>query len=262
MKPTLEFIEEIARQAGGILQSFVGEDLDVQHKSRTDLVTRADHASEDYLIGEIRKAFPDHAINAEESGSLEGTPDHQWFIDPLDGTLNYAHGVPFYSVSIAYAYQDQVELGVVFDPTRDEMFTAEKDAGACLNGKPLHVSEYKDLVDCLLVTGFPHDVWGTKADNMANFYRFSTLSQTVRRLGSAALDVVYVGAGRLDGYWQIQINSWDIAAASLVVSEAGGAVTNIFGDPDLLKEPISILCANPVIHAKMLDVLETVRSEQ
>lgn len=261
MKPALEFIEEIARQAGGILQSFGGEDLGVRHKSRTDLVTRADHASEEYLIGEIRKAFPDHAINAEESGSLAGTPDHQWFIDPLDGTLNYAHGVPIYSVSIAYAYQGQVELGVVYDPTRDEMFSGEKGAGAFLNGKPAHVATYSELVDGLLVTGFPHDQWGTPADNMANFYRFSTLCQSVRRLGSAALDVAYVGAGRLDGYWQISINSWDIAAASLIVREAGGVVTNIFGDPDLLQEPISIVCANPVIHAQMMDVLESVRKE-
>ena len=155
MKPTLEFIEEIARQAGGILQSFVGEDLDVQHKSRTDLVTKADHASEEYLIGEIRKAFPDHAINAEESGDLEGTPDHKWFIDPLDGTLNYAHGVPFYSVSIAYAYQGEVELGVVYEPVRDEMFSAEKDEGAFLNGKPIHTSNFEELGGLLNGHRFP-----------------------------------------------------------------------------------------------------------
>ena len=262
MKPTLEFIKEIARQAGGILQSFVGEDLDVQHKSRTDLVTKADHASEEYLIGEIRKAFPDHAINAEESGDLEGTPDHKWYIDPLDGTLNYAHGVPFYSVSIAYAYQGEVELGVVYEPVRDEMFSAEKDEGAFLNGKPIHTSNFEELVDCLMVTGFPNDMWGTPDDNTANFIRFSKLSQTVRRLGSAALDAVYVAAGRLDGFWEIEIYSWDIAAGCLIAREAGCVVTNAYGDADILKAPISIVCANPVIHAKMLDVLAEVRTEK
>lgn len=255
MKPTLEFIEEIARQAGGILQSFIGRDLDVRHKSRTDLVTRADHASEDYLIGEIRKAFPGQMINAEESGNLAGTPEHQWFIDPLDGTLNYAHGVPIYSVSIAYAYQGQVELGVVYDPTRDEMFSAEKGAGAFLNGRLIHTSAFEDLVDCLLVTGFPNDMWGTPDDNTANFIQFSKLSQTVRRLGSAALDAVYVAAGRLDGFWEVEIFSWDIAAGCLIAEEAGCVVTDAFGNPDILKDPISIVCANPVIHAKMLKVL-------
>lgn len=262
MKPTLEFIKEIARQAGGILQSLNSDDLDVRHKSRTDLVTKADHASEDYLIGEIRKAFPDHTINTEESGSLAGTPDHQWFIDPLDGTLNYAHGVPIYSVSIGYAYQGQVEVGVVYDPTRDEMFSAQKDGGAYLNDKPIHTSAFEDLVDCLLVTGFPNDMWGTPDDNTANFIRFSKLSQTVRRLGSAALDVVYVAAGRLDGFWEVEINSWDVAAGCLIAQEAGCKVTNTFGDADFLKEPISIVCANSTIHAKMLKVLADIRADQ
>ncbi|MDY6874401.1 MAG: inositol monophosphatase family protein [Chloroflexota bacterium] len=255
MQPTLDFIKQIGRQAGDILENFIGEDLDIRHKSRTDLVTKADHASEDFLIGEIREAFPNHAINAEESGQLAGTLKHQWFIDPLDGTLNYAHGVPIYCVSIAYAYQGELMLGVIYDPTRDEMFSAENGQGAFLNDKPIDVSDYENLIDCMLVTGFPHDEWGTPNDNVINFIHFSKQTQTVRRLGSAALDIAYVAAGRLDGFWEVSINSWDVAAGGLLVREAGGKVTNLDGDPNFLKEPISIVAANPVIHSKMMPVI-------
>ncbi|MCB2214169.1 inositol monophosphatase [bacterium] len=255
MQPTLDFIKQIAREAGDILESFIGEDLDIRHKSRTDLVTKADHASEDYLISAIREAFQNHAINAEESGQLAGTPEHQWFIDPLDGTLNYAHGVPIYCVSIAYAHQGELVLGVIYDPTRDEMFSAERGQGAFLNDKPIHVSDFENLIDCMLVTGFPHDRWGMPNDNVINFIEFSKQTQTVRRLGSAALDIAYVAAGRLDGFWEVSINSWDVAAGGLLVREAGGLVTNLEGDPDFLKEPISIIAANPVIHSKMMPVI-------
>jgi myo-inositol-1(or 4)-monophosphatase len=259
VKPTLEFVTELASRAGDILQSFIGGDLDVKHKSRTDLVTRADHASEKYLIASIRKAFPDHAINAEESGQWEGSAEHQWFIDPLDGTLNYAHGVPIYSVSIGYAYQGELELGVVYDPNRKEYFCAEQGKGATLNGETMHVSQYKDLIDCMLVTGFPNDMWGTPDDNTANFIEFSKSVQTIRRLGSAALDIVYVGAGRLDGFWEVEIFQWDVAAGGLIVREAGGVVTDVYGSQDFLKKPVSVVAANPAIHAEMLDTLKRVR---
>lgn len=262
MKPTLEFITELATEAGKIVQSFVGEALNVQHKSRTDLVTKADFASEKYLLNAIQQAFPTHMINAEESGEWKGERDHQWYLDPLDGTLNYSHGLPIYCVSIGYAYQGEMTLGVVYDPTREEYFTAEKGKGAFLNGRPMQVSSFEALIDCMLVTGLPHDKWGTPEDNIDNFIRFSELSQAVRRLGSAALDMVYVAAGRLDGFWEPSIFDWDIAAGSLIVSEAGGVVTNVFGSPAFMKEPISVVCANPVIHAKMLEVLAEVRSEQ
>ena len=263
MHPTLEFIKELAANAGEILLSYVGNEMDVQHKSRTDLVTQADHDSENYLIDTIRKAFPDHAINAEESGEWEGHPEHQWYLDPLDGTLNFAHGVPIYCVSIGYAFQGEMALGVVYDPVRQEFFCAERGSGAILNGEPIQVAEETELVECMLATGFPHDTaaWGTPADNTANFFQFNRLSQSVRRLGSAALDVAYVGAGRLDGFWQVEINQWDVAAGGLIVREAGGVVTDAFGSPDFLAKPVSFLCANPVIHGKMLDVLEAVRED-
>ncbi len=262
MKPTLEFVKDITLQAGEILQSFIGHEMGVQHKGPTDLVTKADRASEEFLINEIRKLFPDHAINAEESGELEGNHEHQWFIDPLDGTLNYAHGVPIYSVSVAYANHGKLTLGVVYDPTRDESFYAERGHGAEMNGQPLHVSNYQDLIDCMLFTGFPNNKWGSPTDNTDNFLRFSQLSQTVRRLGSAALAIAYVAAGRLDGFWEIEINQWDVAAGGLIAKEAGGVVTNIYGDPDFLHKPVNVVCANPTIHNQMLDVLAEVRADK
>lgn len=262
MKPTLDFIKAIATQAGEILLNFAVDDLNIQHKGRTDLVTVADRASEDYLIGEIRKAFPDHAINAEESGDILGSVDHKWFIDPLDGTLNYAHGVPIYSVSVGYAFKGEMMLGVVYDPVLRECFWAERGGGAYLNEKSICVSNFVDLIDCLLATGFPNEAWGTPMDNIGNFFQFSQVSQTVRRLGSAALDIVYVAAGRLDGFWSISIYPWDIAAGGLIVQEAGGVVTDVFGRPDFMQKPPTIVCANPVIHQKMLAVLEAERSDQ
>jgi len=263
MQPTLDFIQTIAANAGEILLSFVGNEMDVQHKSRTDLVTQADHDSENYLIDTIRKAFPNHAINAEESGDWEGQADHQWYLDPLDGTLNFAHGVPMYCVSIGYAFQGEMALGVVYDPVREEFFCGERGSGATLNGEPLQVANESDLIECMLATGFPHDMdaWGTPADNTANFFRLNQLSQSVRRLGSAALDVAYVAAGRLDGFWQVDINQWDVAAGGLIVREAGGVVTDAHGHPDFLAKPVSFLCANPTIHDKMLQVLDEVRAE-
>jgi len=260
MQPNLDFVKNIAIQAGEILKNFAREDLNVEHKGRRDLVTQADHESERYLVEAIRKSFPEHAIVAEESGAWAGSADHQWFIDPLDGTLNYAHGVPIYSVSIGYAYRGEMALGVVYDPTRQELFSAERGRGASLNGVPIQVSNFTELVDCMLVTGFPNEVNDPPDDNVANFFRFNRAAQTVRRLGSAALDVVYVAAGRLDGFWEVSIWQWDIAAGGLIVQEAGGLVTDVYGSPDYLKPPPSIVCANPVIQPKMLDVLAKVRS--
>ena len=262
MQPTLGFIKDLAFEAGEILLSYTHKELDVKHKSRTDLVTNADHASETYLIEKIKKAFPDHGINAEESGEWAGTVEDQWFIDPLDGTLNYAHGVPNYCVSIGYAHQGKVTLGAIYDPNREEMFSAERGEGAWLNDSVLEVSKHSELINCMLVTGFPNDIWGSPRDNMDNFFRFSQLTQAIRRMGSAALDIAYVAAGRVDGFWRNEVYQWDIAAGALMVEETGGRVTNIFGDPDYLQKPVSIAAANPIIHADMLAVLAEVREQR
>ena len=255
MQPTLDFVKQLAFHAGDILLKYAQNDFDIQHKSRKDLVTSADHASETYLIETIHKTFPHHAFNAEESGEISGEADHKWFIDPLDGTINYAHGIPFYCVSIGYAYKGEMSLGVVYDPNRNEYFCAELGSGASLNGESLHVAQKRDLINCLLATGFPRDVDGTPGDNIENFIQLNRASQTVRRMGSAALDIAYVAAGRLDGFWSVEIFQWDVGAASLMVSEAGGIVTNVRGEPDFMTPPVSILCANPTIHGRMLGLL-------
>jgi len=262
MQPTLDYVQQIALDAGDILTSISGEEMDIQHKTRTDLVTRADHEAEAYLIDAIRQGFPDHAINAEEAGELQGNTEHQWYIDPLDGTLNYAHGIPFYSVSVAYATQGDMLLGVVYDPVREELFSAEYGKGAMLNGAPIHVSGYTDLIDCMLSTGFPPDMGDQLSDDMAYFREFRKRSQSIRRMGSAALDLAYVACGRFDGYWKTDLYPWDAAAGALIAQEAGAIVTDLDNHPDFMKMPISLVCANPRVHAEIIKVLEDVRRRQ
>jgi myo-inositol-1(or 4)-monophosphatase len=210
--PTLADIESLARQAGEILRNGYETTHEVRYKGKIDLVTEIDHQSEDFLLGEITKRFPGHQIVSEEAGLLPGAVEQQWYIDPLDGTVNYAHGVPFFSVSIAFALGGKVILGAVYDPLRDELFSAVRDQGANLNRRRLKTSTATELEKCLLVTGFPYDTWSSPRNNLENFSKVSRLTQGVRRLGSAALDLCYVGAGRLDGYWELTLNPWDVAA--------------------------------------------------
>lgn len=251
--PTLADLERMARQAGQILSNGYEKDHQVNFKGVIDLVTEIDHLSEEYIIGEIQRLFPEHSILAEESGSLKGSDGHLWIIDPIDGTVNYAHGVPMFCVSIAYAYQGQAILGAVFDPMRDEMFTAERGKGAWLNGRALQVANAEELKRSLLVTGFPYDTWNTLLDNFANFEKLAKMTQGVRRLGSAALDLCYVGAGRFDGYWELSVKPWDVAAAGLVAEEAGAKVTDAKGAKDYLSAPqLSILAANTTLHEKIM----------
>lgn len=252
MQPTLSYLEDLAREAGAILRAGYAGDHHVSYKGVIDLVTEVDHRSEAYLLGEVQRDFPDHHIISEESGVIEGNEDDIWYIDPLDGTVNYAHHVPLFSVSVAYAFGGDLKLGVVYDPMRDEMFSAERGRGAALNGKRLQVSSVAELRRSLLVTGFPYDTWDTPQDNFANFVRFAKLTQGVRRLGSAALDLAYVGAGRFDGFWELSLKPWDVAAGGLICEEAGARVTNITGGGNYLGVPPSILSAPPSIHALML----------
>jgi myo-inositol-1(or 4)-monophosphatase len=255
MQPTLTYIERLAREAGAILRAGYSKEHQVSYKGIIDLVTEVDHQSEDYLLGEVRRDFPDHHIFSEESGIIQGNQEHIWYIDPLDGTVNYAHHVPFFSVSIAYASGGRTTLGAVYDPMRDEMFTAERGKGAFLNGKSIQASAAAELQKSLLVTGFPYDAWDTEFDNFANFTKFGKLTQGVRRLGSAALDLSYVGAGRFDGFWELSLKPWDVAAGGLVSEEAGATVTNVYGSADYISSPQSVLAAAPGIHARMLEEL-------
>lgn len=256
MQPTLSEIELLARQAGEILRTGFGQAHTIRHKGRIDLVTEVDGRSEEYLLGQIRARYPDHSLYAEESGQHTGASSACWYIDPLDGTTNFAHGLPIFSVSIGYAENGIVRLGVVYDPIHEEMYTAERGRGSWLNGQPLHISPTTELIDSLLVTGFPYDGWTTGRNNLDNFIRFSKLCQGVRRLGSAALDLCYVAGGRLDGYWEMYLAPYDVAAGSLVLSEAGGMVTDLQGGNAFLQPPSSILAAGPALHAQMLEVFE------
>ena len=255
MQPALSYLENLAREAGGILRAGYNKEHQVGYKGVIDLVTEVDHQSEAFLLGEVQKNFPGHHILSEETGIIQGSDEHIWYIDPLDGTVNYAHHIPIFCVSIAYASRGTLVLGAVYDPMRDEMFTAERGVGAYLNGRPSRVSSAADLQKSLLVTGFPYNAWDTPQDNFANFVKFGKLSQGVRRLGSAALDLCYVAAGRFDGFWELALNPWDVAAGGLICEEAGARVTNVDGGADYLSAPQSVIACTPGIHSRMLEEL-------
>ena len=258
MQPTLADLESLARGAGEILRGGYLREHQINYKGVIDLVTEVDHQSEAYLLEQIRGRFPDSHILTEESGEIRGGQDGMWYVDPLDGTVNYAHQIPIFSVSLAYAAGKSVKLGVVYDPMRDEMFAAERGRGATLNGRPIRASQVTDLQHSLMVTGFPYDAWNTRQDNFENFVRISKLTQGVRRLGSAALDAAYVGAGRFDAFWELSLKPWDIAAGGLIASESGASVTNIDGEADYISPPQSVICAAPNIHRLLMDALQKV----
>jgi myo-inositol-1(or 4)-monophosphatase len=257
MTPTLPELERLAREAGAILRAGYSKEHQVNYKGVIDLVTEVDHESEAFLLGEIQGKYPDHHIFAEESGIIQGNDEHIWFVDPLDGTVNYAHHIPIFSVSIAYASHGQLMLGVVYEPMRDEMFAAERGRGARMNGASIHVSAATELQRSLLVTGFPYDAWNTRQDNFDNFTHFGKLTQGVRRLGSAALDLCYVAAGRFDGFWELALKPWDIAAGGLIAEEAGAIVTNVHGDKNYMSSPQSVVAAAPGIHGRIVQELKT-----
>ncbi len=266
MQLTLSYLERLARQAGEILRAGYEKEHQVGYKGVIDLVTEVDHESEAFLLGEVQKDFPDHHIFSEEAGVIQGSDEYIWYIDPLDGTVNYAHQIPIFCVSIAYAARTSnssslsaraasLKLGAVYDPLRDEMFLAERGKGATLNGRPLHVSSATELQRSLLVTGFPYTAWNTPQDNFANFVKLAKLTQGVRRLGSAALDLCYVAAGRFDGYWELSLNPWDVAAGALICEEAEARVTSVNGEADYISPPQSVIACTPGIHARMLEEL-------
>jgi myo-inositol-1(or 4)-monophosphatase len=255
MEPTLKEIELLAREAGKILRAGFGQKHQVTAKSAIDLVTEIDKQSEEFILKEIRSKFPNDTVVAEESGtSLGNESQGAWYIDPLDGTSNYVHGLPIFSVSIAYARAGAMQLAVVYDPIADECYTAERGQGAFLNGKRIHVAEQQDLLRVMLVTGFPYEVHKTRL-NLVQFEKFVTSVQAVRRLGSAALDLCYVAAGRLDGYWEMEIFPWDIAAGKLIVEEAGGVVTHADGNSIQLTIPLTIVAANPGLNRQMVKII-------
>ena len=255
MRPSLSDLERLARLAGELLHLGYEQEHQVDYKDIIDLVTEVDRQSEALILAEIQRSFPGHQIVSEEIGLVPGRETDQWYVDPLDGTVNYAHAIPFFAVSIAYAHNGVVTLGVVYDPMRDELFAAERGQGAWCNGRRLQVSPVTDFQRSLLVTGFPYDTWSTPKNNLENFGRFARMTQGVRRLGSAALDLCYVAAGRFEGYWELSLKPWDLAAGGLIAAEAGAIVTNLDGQGDYLEPPCSLLAAPPTLHPKMLEIL-------
>jgi len=250
----LQLIERIARQAGTVLKEGYGNVRHIQQKGAIDLVTEFDKRSEEIIISSIQKEFPDHAILAEESGRNEITSEYQWVIDPLDGTTNFAHGIPIFSVTIGLLRNNSPILGVTYDPLRNEMFLAESGHGATLNDQPIHVSSQTSLDQAIISTGFPYDLRTNPRNNFAQFIQFQLRTQAVRHLASAALDCAWTAMGRLDGYWEFGVKPWDIGAGVLIVREAGGRVTSTDGDENFLSNE-TILVSNGFLHDQMFRVL-------
>jgi len=246
---------QAARKAGFVLKRRLGKKRKVGFKGVVNLVTEMDILSEKIVVSEIQKHFPDHNILAEERTSRINDSPYQWIIDPLDGTTNYAHRFPVFCVSIALTKNEETILGVVYDPTRDELFVAEKNRGARLNGRKLHVSSESNLSRSLLATGFPYDIRESQLNNFDHFHNFAVRAQAVRRAGSAALDLCYVAAGRFDGFWEMKLGPWDMAAGNLMVLEAGGTATDFWGK-HLGLSGKHVLASNGKIHKAMLRIVK------
>ena len=249
---------DAARQAGALLmQSFGKLSQDqIETKNRSDFVTEVDKASEKKVIDLIKAKYPDHKIFAEET-TRDETGGYRWIIDPLDGTTNYIHGVPIFSVSIGLELDGEIILGVVYDPTRDEMFYAEMGKGAYLNDLPIHVSNTADPAVALLATGYPFRVMHLIDPYQESFKGLFRKVSGIRRAGSAAIDLVYVAAGRFDGFWELDLHAWDIAASYVILQEAGGMITDFAGGDDVLKTGNTV-ASNSLLHAEILDVVKDV----
>jgi myo-inositol-1(or 4)-monophosphatase len=256
----LELAIRAAREAGELLRSNLGRQIDVSRKGRIDLVTEIDIASERLIKHLISTHYPRHAVLGEESGESGSFSDaeYRWIVDPLDGTTNYAHGYPHFNVSIGLYRFEEPLLGVVYDPMRDELFVAERGNGALLNNRRIRVSTTAPLANALLSTGFPYDFTERYFTNLERFRDFSLHAQGVRRDGSAALDLCYVACGRFDGFWEAGLKVWDSAAAAIVIAEAGGRLTDYSGQPFDPFRPECIV-SNGLIHDEMMAVIQSSR---
>lgn len=252
-------IESVTR-AGDMMMARFGREIRVDKKGTIDLVTEVDVAVEREFRAVIGARFPEHAVLAEELGGSRDVPaGYCWVFDPIDGTTNFAHGLPVFCSSLALELNGRAEVAAVYDPTRKELFTAERGAGAQLNGRPIHVSDALTLVDAMLATGFPYDVHQRVHEIVGLFAEFVGRVRAVRRLGSAALDLCYVAAGRLDGFWESDLNPWDIAGGALIVEEAGGIVTAQDGGA-FASRGRDVLASNPHLHQAMVQVIRDFRA--
>ena len=251
----IEKIIEIAKEAGKFLKENENKISEINEKgSFTNLVTNVDKGSEKMIKEFIAQNFPGHGILAEESGASSPSSEYRWIIDPLDGTTNFTHGFPVYCVSIGVEFKGEVIAGAVYDPNFDELFSAEKGSGAFLNGKKMKVTSTDNLERSMLATGFPYDIKHNPFNCIQHFEAFLTRTQAVRRLGSAALDICYVAAGRLDGFWEVNLHPWDTAAAALIANEAGAKVTGFHGEKYSVYQR-DIVLSNGLIHDEMIEVL-------
>ena len=248
----------IAREAGSVISKLAARKIGFELKGAHDLVTEADRASEHLVVERLRQHYPSHAVVAEEGSAHEGTSEYRWYVDPLDGTTNFAHGFPVYNVSMGLECAGELIAGVIYDPTRDEMFLAEKDAGAFLNGERIHVTATERLEDSLCATGFPSRKRHQNI-NVHFYYQFAMQTHGVRRAGAAAIDLAYVACGRLDFFWEFSLNPWDMAAGVLLVREAGGMAGGMKGEPFDLRGP-NVLATNGALHQPVLDMMQRIYS--
>ncbi|MCP4713972.1 MAG: inositol monophosphatase [Deltaproteobacteria bacterium] len=245
---------QAVKTGGAIIKNHFGQPVTVTYKGKLDLVTEIDHRCENAIIDTLQRNFPDHGILAEERSELTTASAYRWILDPLDGTTNFAHGYPCFCVSLALEVNGCVAWGAVYDPILGELFTAEQGRGAFCNGNPIRVSATDRLVRAMLCTGFPYDVHDSAENNLDYFLRFIKSARAVRRDGSAALDLCYVAMGRFDGFWELKLKPWDVAAGALIAAEAGAAVSGFTGNPFTMDSG-KILATNALIHSEMLEVL-------
>jgi len=254
MKGFLEVAESAARHAGMFQLNRLGSDFKVSHKGEIDLVTEVDRESEALIVEMLRKSFPDTDIIAEENDYGDRKSDIAWIIDPIDGTTNFAHRLPWFCVSIGVEVEGEISAAVIYHPCMNEMFTAIRGEGAYLNNKRLSVSGNSTLKNCILASGFPYDRTWENENNIELYSSFTMLTQGVRRFGAAALDLAYVAAGRMDGFWECKLKPWDVAAGKLLVEEAGGRVTNYSGESYSVYDH-RIVASNSLIHNDMLEII-------
>lgn len=256
MASFLETAIDIAREAGALVSNYAERRVPFELKGDFDLVTEADRASEALIVERLQSHFPSHTIVGEEGGQRDRQGEYCWYVDPVDGTTNFAHGFPAYNVTLGLERNGEMIAGVIFDPTRNEMFAAEKGGGAYLNGHRIHVSRAKAVGDSLVATGFPSRKRHENI-NIHFYYQLAMVSHGVRRAGAAALDLAYVASGRLDGFWEFGLNPWDMAAGILLVEEAGGRCSDMDGAPRHLRGK-HLLADNGLIHEEMLQIFSEV----
>ena len=250
----------VAQRAGGMLRENLLQPYQISYKGVIDMVTEMDQASERLIMEALKKEFPEYGFLGEEGTHYDEASKGRWIVDPVDGTTNYTRGYPIFSVSIALEKSSQVVLGVVYNPVLNELFVAEKGRGATLNGQPIHVSQTTELGKSMLASGFPYDVWSSPVNNFREWSQFMRCTISVRCDGAASLDLCHVAMGRVDGYWELDLEPWDMAAGVLIVQEAGGIVTQVSGQPFTLPGR-NVLASNGQLHQAMLGVLNNHHTE-